>query len=95
MDKITLEQIEWSADFFASMAEGGLWAIPIATVVLQKRGKKLVVLERMPFSVIENSPRRDAEGVPKSAAELRAFQDSHLEQIASRFKLAGIDIDKD
>ena len=74
----------WCKRHFASMSEGGVWAVPRSGLVFEKRGGKLVLISQMPHSAIE--------GVDLSEAKLLEFQTDDYESIKAHFALAGIEV---
>ena len=75
--------IAWSAQHFAMMADGGVWGIPRSGLIFTKRGRKLVLTNRMPWQ----------EGMSITPEQLREQQDSDYNGIAARFRAAGITVE--
>jgi hypothetical protein len=76
----------WSREHFRAMAQQGVWGVPRSGLTFQKRGDKLVLIERMPHDHALVGP------MPMSAAELRAYQDEDFEVIRREFGRAGIEV---
>lgn len=76
------EDIEWSRRHFASMADGGTWAMPRSGLIFNRRGDSLVLTCRMPHMV----------EMPCSAVELTAQQDSDYAIIKKHFEAAGVTV---
>jgi hypothetical protein len=79
---------DWSREHFRTLRQQGVWGVPRSGLVFQKRGDKLVLIERMPHdhSLVSGQP------MPMGAAELRAYQDEDFEVIRREFGLAGIEV---
>jgi hypothetical protein len=78
------DDIAWSRNLFAGMAEGGTWGIPRSGLVFQKRANKLVLIARMPHEA----------GMPMSAQELQESQDGDYAAVKEHFEAAGISVEK-
>jgi hypothetical protein len=81
-DNIKPEHIEWSRRHFATMRDGGVWAVPRSGMIYTKRGNELVLTARMPHD----------PAMPCSAAELDRSQRDDFESIKKHFAAAGITV---
>jgi len=72
----------WCAAHFATMREGGAWAVPRTGLIFQRTGQALVLVARMP-----HDPK-----MPISAAELDQMQQDDVDLITAKFKTAGIEV---
>jgi hypothetical protein len=77
----------WCNQMWNSLADGGTWAVPRSGLVFQKdkAKKRLVLIARMPYE----------EGMPGTAEDLRAYQESDFQAIAMRFALIGVGLEND
>ena len=80
----------WCRQHFALMGEGGVWAVPRSGLVFTKRDGALVLTARMPWTDELAAAAAGGADVPRSPAELRAYQDADAALIRSRFEAAGI-----
>ena len=80
----------WCRSLMASVAEGGVWAVPRSGLVFSKRGDELVLISRMPWMLEMEFAALNGLDVPASAEELRAYQDEDYVSIRDKFADAGI-----
>ena len=81
-DPVTDEMVEWSRRHFATMADGGTWAVPRSGMIFQKRNNSLVLTARMPHD----------PNMPITAEELDAQQKREYANIKRHFEAAGITV---
>ncbi len=90
---MTLEDLVWSKRMWESMRDGGMWAIPRACVVMQRTPKGFSLFNVMPFTSDMRVAVEQGSDVPRTAAELRAYQRHHFNHIKKYFETAGLDFD--
>lgn len=71
---------QWSANLFATLKDGGAWAVPRSGLIFRKVGAGMVLIAQMPHD----------KDMPISAAELRKYQDSDFDLIRDKFAESGI-----
>jgi hypothetical protein len=76
--------VEWCRQHFASIREGGIWAIPRSGLIFTKRAGRLVLTAAMPWNPA-------MEGTI-TAEELRAQQYEEFEGNRQHFAAAGIEV---
>jgi len=76
------EHTEWCRRHFASMKDGGAWAIPRSGVIFRRRGNELVLTERMPHD----------PAMPITAEQLLAQQRDEFLINKREFALAGVTV---
>jgi hypothetical protein len=81
-DALVSEHTEWCRRHFTLMAEEGVWGVPRWGLVFQKRGDRLVLIERMPHE----------PGMPMTTAQVRELQDDGFAATRQEFGLAGIEV---
>lgn len=82
----------WCRTHYATMNEGGVWAVPRSGLVFCKRNGGLVLVTRMPWSEELAQAAADGLDVPASEQALHAYQDADYELIRSRFAAADIPV---
>jgi hypothetical protein len=74
--------VAWCRSFFDMLSDGGVWGVPRSAVMFQKRGEKLVLIDRMPYD----------PAMPITERELREQQDAELAVVSEWFGKAGIEV---
>lgn len=92
MSDVTPQNIAWCQTTFMLLAEGGVWGVPRNGLVFTKRNGRLELTERMPFTPELAEAAGAGKDVPKTAGELRAYQDAELEETRKQFGAAGIEV---
>jgi hypothetical protein len=72
----------WCLTLWASLAEGGVWAVPRSAMIFRKQGNFLALFAVMPWQ----------EGLPITAEQLIEQQRGEYASIATAFRLAGIEV---
>ncbi len=90
----TPADLAWCRDWFATMSDGGIWAVPRSGLIFTRRGDVLILTSRMPWTAeLAQAVAADVGlDLPPSAGALADYQDADYELIRSRFKLAGIPV---
>ena len=81
--------IAWSRSLFNMLNEGGIWAVTRSGLMFQKKGTKLVLIDRMPF----DPAMVGAGDLPQTAEALSQYQDEDFECIAKHFRAAKIEVE--
>ena len=76
------ENTNWCRQLFATLANGGAWAVPRSGLTFAKRGDGLVLTSRAPYT-------GDNKAI---AADWKAYQQDDYEVIKEQFALAGITV---
>ena len=76
----TYRDIQWCRALFAKLHENGVWGIPRSGLLFEKRGGKLVLIDRMPY----------VEGMPGRPEQLHAYQRQEYFLVREKFGAAGI-----
>jgi hypothetical protein len=84
----------WCRSHFASMRNGGIWAVPRSGLVFTRRGRELVLTAQMPWSDELAAAAARGRDVPKTENELLVYQELEFETIRDRFERAGINVRK-
>lgn len=76
------DDIQWSQGLFASLKDGGVWAVPRSGLIFSRKGDTLVLVSRMPY---------DAR-MPFSQDMLEAVQASDFDAISQHMAAAGVPV---
>lgn len=87
--KIT--DIQWSKNLFASMREGATWGVPRSGLIFTKRGNKLILTERMPYTRELAIAGGAGADVPETEDEMNEYQRADFNAIAAHFVAAGVE----
>ena len=79
---VTVEMINWSRMHFASMKDGGTWAVPRSGMIFQKKGNTLILTARMPHD----------PSMAITVDELDEQQHREYANIKRHFEAAGITV---
>jgi hypothetical protein len=82
MTTLNPEHVEWCRRHFATIKDGGTWALPGLGLIFIKRGNAFVLTARMPH----------VEGMPITAAQLEQRQQDLYEQTVEHFRAAGVEV---
>jgi hypothetical protein len=77
-----VQDIEWSANQFRLLNEGGVWGVPRSGLLWQRRGDELVLINRMPWM----------EEMPITPEQLKEQQDADVKIIAEHMRAAGVQV---
>lgn len=91
--RMTLDDLVWSKHHWEMMRNGGMWAIPKACVVMQRTPKGFSLFDVMPFTPDMQVAGEQGADVPKTAADLLAYQTHWFNYIKKHFETAGLDFD--
>lgn len=75
---------EWCKNLFASLAEGGAWAVPRSGLIFRRQGDRLVLTSASPYLGDSSDP-----DMPEM---WRAHQYTDFVLTRNRFAKAGIDV---
>jgi hypothetical protein len=89
---MTLEDLVWSKHHWERMCNGGAWAIPNACVVMERTPKGFSLSSVMPFEAVREAADQGMN-VPKTPAQLLAYQRERFNYIKKYFETAGLDFD--
>jgi hypothetical protein len=92
MAKLNPDHVAWCRRQFAMLADRGIWGVPRNGLIFQRRGDKLVNVDRMPFMPGMEDPEKNC---PHTAAELEAYQDQEFQDTVEHFAAAGITVTKE
>lgn len=76
---ISPSNVEWARDLFNSLADGGRWQIPATGLIYQRRGDRLVLIQRL---------EQNATGI--SGQRLTTRQNEQHQETIRHFAVAGI-----
>ncbi len=93
----TAADLAWCRQRFAEMSEGGIWAVPRSGLIFTRRGERLILTSRMPWTdELAQAVAADVGlDLPPNARALAAYQDADYELIRARFAAAGIVVRSD
>jgi len=74
--------VNWSRNHFATIQDGGSWAVPRSGLIFHRRGDELVLVCTMP-----HMPE-----MPCTAEQLKQQQDTDFDIIKEHFEAAGIPV---
>ena len=74
------KHLDWCRNLFASLNEGGVWAVPRSGLIFNKRGNTFVLVARMPWM----------DDMPITAKQLKRQQDGDIAVITLHFSLIGV-----
>jgi hypothetical protein len=83
-DPLAPENVAWSRQHFALMAEGGVWGIPRSGLCFRKEGRRLVLFASMPWE--------EAMTGTITAEELAMQQAAEFEAVSKSFGAAGVEV---
>lgn len=93
MSKIPITEIMWSRRQWQQIKDGGVWAIPRSGLIVERTPAGFSLVNVMPFTEELAAAAGEGRDVPKTAAELRAYQKYDFRFIAQRFEAAGLIFD--
>lgn len=90
----TPADLAWCRDWFATMSDGGIWAVPRSGLIFTRRDGALVLTSRMPWTdELAQAVAADVGlDLPPSPGALAAYQDADYELILARFEAAGVTV---
>jgi len=91
--EIPQADIQWSKRLFAALSEGATWGVPRSGLIFRRRGNKLVLTERMPYTPEMSEGFGRGANVPASPTDLARYQQSDVDAIFDRFKAAGVEVE--
>jgi hypothetical protein len=91
--KIPMQEILWSRRMWQSVNDGGTWAIPRSGLMMERTPTGFSLVSVMPFTPEMATAAAEGRDVPKTAAELLAYQKYDFGFIQSRFEAAGLIFD--
>lgn len=86
-------EVRWSRNHFNLLAINAIWGVPRSGLVFRKVSLFELALDSvMPWSEEIGQGYQRGMDVPRTAKDLRRYQQSDFETIASRFVAAGVDV---
>lgn len=82
----------WCRMMFGNLAENGIWGVPRSGLIFQRRGDKLVLTDKMPYTEEITEAFEKGADVPPNAKVLEDYQNRDYELIRQKFAEAGITV---
>lgn len=88
-----MNDTEWSRALFDRITLGGTWTVPRSGLIFNKTDDHTLTLAlAMPWTDEIRQAAEQGSDVPKSKAELIAYQQADFDTIQAKFKLAGLNV---